>query len=145
MATHHAETIIGVHPGQVFPFLVEPDRLKQWMSGLVDSKALTEGGPRVGARSQETVEEDGRRVVVLTEITQYEVNRTLAVKLENDMFDAVSCYDLEVHAAGTHVKHRFEAKYKGMMRFMAVMIGGMVQKKLEGDMQRLKQAAERGG
>jgi uncharacterized protein YndB with AHSA1/START domain len=143
MATHNVEVLITAQPEQVFPFLVEPERLKQWMNGLKESKPLTEGGVRVGARSEEIVEEEGRRMVVLTEITHLEFNRTLVVKLENEIFDAVSTYELLAAIGGTNVKHSLETSYKGMMKLMAGMIGGMVQKKLEGDLHRLKAVAER--
>jgi len=144
MGRHRVEVVIGAPPERVFPFLVEPELLKQWMSGLKESRPLTEGGLRVGARSEELVEEDGRRMVVLTEVVCLDHNRALVVKLENEIFDAISSYELQAAGDATTLVHELETTYKGMMKLMSAMIGGMVQKKLEGDLERLRSLVQRG-
>lgn len=136
--------MIAATPEAVFCFLIDPNRLSHWMTGLVERTPLTEGGPRVGARARQVVEDAGRRIVFVSEITHLEVNRTLILKLESDLVDAISSYELEASSEGTRLRHRLEPSYKGMMRFMAPMIRGTVQQKLESDLQRLKHAAERG-
>lgn len=144
MARHRVEVVIGAPPERVFPFMIEPELLKQWMNGLKESRPLTEGGLRVGARSEELVEEDGRRMVVLTEVVRLDHNRALVVKLENEIFDAVSSYELLAAGDATALVHELETTYKGMMKLMSAMIGGMVQKKLEGDLERLRSLVQRG-
>ena len=52
---------IGAAPATVFPWLVDPDRLGKWVSGFVGSEPIGSGEVRVGARSRDTIEAEGRR------------------------------------------------------------------------------------
>lgn len=142
MAEYRAQVSIAATPVQIYPFLTEPERLKQWLGGLVESKPLTEGGTRVGARSLEIVEENGRRMEMESVILDVRTNELLAVEISSSMALMRSEYRLTGDGARTRVDHTMNAHYKGFVRLLAPFIRGMVQKKIDGDLDRLRQVVE---
>ncbi|HLL53934.1 MAG TPA: SRPBCC family protein [Myxococcaceae bacterium] len=145
VVTNVAEVQLSAPPAAVFPFLVEPERLKAWLGGLSESVPLTEGGPRVGARSREVVTEGGERVEMVTEITRYERNRLMAVHITADGFTMDATYQLWESSGGTKLRYEAETKFEPVMfRLLAPLIQPEVQQKLERDLRRLKQLAESG-
>jgi carbon monoxide dehydrogenase subunit G len=48
-------------PAQVWPWLTEPERMKQWMKGLLEVTFLSEGEQGVGSRARFKIKE-GRRI-----------------------------------------------------------------------------------
>jgi carbon monoxide dehydrogenase subunit G len=142
MAEYRAQAGIAATPAQIYPYLVEPDRLKQWLGGLVESTPLTEGGTRVGARSREIVEENGRRFELESLVLDVRTNELLVVEISGSMGLMRSEYRLTGEGARTRVHHIMNARYKGFIRLLAPFIKGMVQRKIEGDLERLRQAVE---
>lgn len=140
-----ATVAISAPPAAVFPFLVEPERLKSWMGGLTESVPLTEGGPRVGARSREVVEQDGRRVELITELTAYEVNRRLHARITSDGFAVEARYLLRENAGSTVLSYETESTFDSVVfRVLAPLIQSDVQAKLEQDLARLRKLSESG-
>ncbi len=72
---------IGAPPATVFPWLVEPDRLSRWISGFIGSEPIGSGEVRVGSRSRDIIEAEGRRIEVETEIVELRPGERLAVRI----------------------------------------------------------------
>jgi uncharacterized protein YndB with AHSA1/START domain len=145
VVTNVAEVQLSAPPAAVFPFLVEPDRLKAWLGGLTESVPLTEGGPRLGARSREVVVEGHQTMEMVTEITGFEHNRLLEVHITGDGFTMDAAYRLWESSGGTRLRYEAETKFEPVMfRLLAPIIQPEVQQKLERDLRRLKQLAESG-
>lgn len=141
MATYTVSTEIAAPPEIVFPFLMEPDRLRQWLGGFVSSEPLTEGPVRVGTKSVDVFTEGGREMRMTTEITAFERSRRMEVAIRSPQGEAVSDYRLE-GAARTRVTHRQTLQFTGVYRFLAPFIGGVIRRRLAADLARLKQAIE---
>ncbi len=145
MSTYQVEETIAAAPDEVFRHLTEPALLTRWIGGLVSSKPLTEGGLKVGARSLETVEENGRRVEMETTIVRLELNRRFESTIQAPHLEGLAQYCLSPEQDGTRVTHTLEARYKGvLMRCMAPFMGSAVRKKLASDLGRLKRLVEGG-
>src|SRR5258708_7735998 len=101
----HVETSANFnHPAaQIWPWLVEAPRLKQWLGGFVDSIPQDRGGLRVGARSKELVDLDGRRWEIASEVTALTPPRRIKLHMVADDFEDDSEYLLEEHAGVTVV------------------------------------------
>jgi len=139
------EITINASPERVFPYLTDPQLLPKWLSGLVESKPITEGGLRVGAKSIETIAENGQSFTMESEITRYEPNREMQVRLTSDMLEVLADYELQPEGNGTKLRYTATMNYKGFItRVMAPLLSGSIRNKLEGDMSRLKQLVEAG-
>ena len=73
--------LIDCTPEQLWPWIEEPDKQKQWMKGLLENVDMSDGPTRVGSTFRMTIQE-GRRVAEYTgEITNYDPHRRLGVRL----------------------------------------------------------------
>ena len=85
-AVNQAAIEIERPAAEVFPWLTEPEKLRQWIGGRVETAPLTEGRPRVGARSREVVVMGKGRTEMESEVTALEPGRLLAVRLASPGF-----------------------------------------------------------
>jgi uncharacterized protein YndB with AHSA1/START domain len=143
-AGRNEHTVEIVRPAAaVFPWLIEPERLKQWIGGLAESTPLTEGGIRVGARSQEVIIERGQRYAMETEVTAYEPDRLLGVLITSDGFEVDGRYELEQRGNTTYVHYVGDARYRvWFARLMEPVVTPAAQKALEQNMGKLKTLVE---
>ncbi len=137
--------VIAAAPEAVFPWLTEPQKLTQWLGGLVESRPLGDGVLRVGARSIEVVEENGRRIEMETVVTRLEPARTLAARIEASPFACDVEYELAPVAGGTEVRYSSEVRMKGAMRILTPLLAGAIRRKTGTDLASLKRAVEGGG
>jgi uncharacterized protein YndB with AHSA1/START domain len=143
MATYDASIEIDATPADIFPFLVEPERLKRWVGGFVEARPLTDGPVGPGSRSIDVIRENGREMELHTEITRYEPPNAVFVAIRAGGMDAISEYQLEPRDAGTIVRHSQRVRYSGVLRLVGPFVGGVVRRKMREDLERLKAAVER--
>ncbi len=91
---HEASVEIDRPAFEVFPWLVEKDKLMQWISGLKEMTPETDMGLIVGARGKELMVLNGTRFELLTEITTLIPNKLLTIKLKSDGFKGDVAYIL---------------------------------------------------
>ena len=132
---------------EVMPWIVEPDKLKQWVGGFVSSKDLSNIGMKVGAQG-ETVLADpnqpGVTYIIKEELTAFEPNKLIELRMwVPDVFHGTVRYELtEANGATTvHAYAKFDYD-RWLFRLIEPMITPSAQKKTEEDMNRLKQAVE---
>lgn len=142
MASHQARIDIAATPEEVFPYLIRPELLKQWIDGFVESRKVTEGETGLGTKSVDVFEERGRETLMETEIIGFEPARQLKVTISHAMVEAVSAYRLE-GTGPTSVSHHQELRLKGVARLFGPFARGATQRRMEADLARLKQAVER--
>jgi uncharacterized protein YndB with AHSA1/START domain len=126
-------------PEKVFPYLIEPDKVKLWIGGLVESKVLTDGPPRPGSKSQDIVEDHGERIVFDSEILELVPNRFLSVRLSNETMDAVSQFKMKPDG----LEHIQQVKCKGWMRMISLFLRAPIEAKLNEDFAKLKNLIEK--
>ena len=139
---YRAEIEIEAPPEEVFPYLTEPDRIAQWVDGLVEITPLTEGGHRVGATARLVVEQDGNRYEFIDEVTSTTANESLELHSQSDMFDADIRWELEPSKNGTHATAVMRTDFHGFYRFLAPMMRSTAEEQLQSDFERLKQLIE---
>lgn len=134
---------LAAPPEVVFGFLTEPAKLKTWIGGLVESRPVGDGALRVGARAVEIVEEGGRRMEMASVVTAVEARKRLVVEIQNDFALMENEFQLEPGVNGqTKLTQTLRVNYRGWMRMLAPFLGGMTQRKLEGDLASLKKVAQ---
>lgn len=127
---------------RVFAWLVEPELMLRWIGGLREFDPL-DPEPGVGARSRQVVELAGRRMEVESRITAFEPERLVAAALDGKGFHVDTRHELEDDGGGTLVRAAAHTRLSGLA---GRLLGGVVergaQRKLEGDLVRLKQLVE---
>ncbi|HET7740092.1 MAG TPA: SRPBCC family protein [Mycobacterium sp.] len=134
----HAERTITISapPSEVFAFFTTPSNDQRWRAGVKDIKA--EGGPRVGAVVHQTIAGPmGRGVKADIMITAYEPNTRYAFRAVEGPVRPVGSYVFTQVEGGTAVTFALSAEVAGLKK---LMMGGPVQKSMEGEMAALDTA-----
>jgi uncharacterized protein YndB with AHSA1/START domain len=105
---------------EVFAYVDDDAKLRQWVTGILESSRAP-GPARPGASFRQVVDLGNGRLELQGELTEYEPNRVLAVRLRSRLCDMDVRYEFEPRNGSTSIVKR------------------IAQKKLEADFGRLRQ------
>jgi uncharacterized protein YndB with AHSA1/START domain len=126
-------------PTQVFPWLIEPEKLKQWIAGFKETRQLTPGPVGVGTKSRDLVVLGSDTTVMNVEITALEPNKLLAARIDSDGFTDDIRYQLTELNGKTRLEYTALTRYKiWLAKIMEPVITPAAQKKLVEDTAKLK-------
>jgi len=134
---------IGKPPPEVFPWLVEADKVPQWMSGLQVYEPLEPGPLRIGSRIRQELTVSGQHLRFELEVTELDAPRRAVLRFEGSGFKAANEYsvgDADGGARVTWVISGDTTSFKA--RLIAPMVQAKLQEKLDGDLVRLRSLLE---
>ena len=136
-------TDVRVPRDRLFAYLTDPTTVKQWQPDVVESRPLTDGGVRPGARWRVTVEEPRRgRFELQTWVVALTPNNRVVYGMDEPSSTAEIEYKLTDSPAGTHIESTATFHMKGFFRLFAPLVRGMVRRKFESRLNLLRDAAE---
>lgn len=113
-------TIIDAPAATVFLWLEDNDRLKKWVPNIVEDEPLVETPEKVGSKFRQVFLENGRRMEMIGEITEFVENERLRVYITGKMFDLDVDYILApLSETQTELTQDSEIKFKGFMMLFA--------------------------
>lgn len=125
---------------EVFAYIDEDEKVKQWIGGLISTERTTAGRPGVGSRFRQKVKVGSRVMELDGELLAYEPNRHLRVKLNSDLCEMIVSYDFEGDGARSRLRYTCDSKYHGLFyRLLSPLIKYVTQQKLRKDFARLEQ------
>ena len=128
-------------PEEVFPWLLEEDKVPQWTSDL--QRYEQQGPLRQGARVRQTLTVAGG-ITLDMEITRYDPPSGAETRFETNGVDVVSAYALERHDGRTRLTQTLDAKAGSFTaRMLIPVVQGRLEKKLTEDLERLREVLER--
>lgn len=74
-------TEFAATPAKIWPFLEDPERIKQWMVGVVDDRPTSDGPLGVGSTFEMDIREGRRITTYQGEITAYERESRMGIKM----------------------------------------------------------------
>lgn len=133
---------------EVWPWIVEEEKLTQWVSWLIEVHDLTPGREGNGARRKWVMIDpnmNNQRMEIEGEVVEFEPGRVSSMKLNSPgMFTGRGTYRLtELGDGRTRVEYvsTFEME-SAMARLLEPVITPQAQKKAEDDLASLKRAVE---
>ena len=131
---------ISKPPEEVFPWLLEEDKVPQWTSDL---DAYDVHGPLgEGARVVQTLSIAGGLKLDL-EITRYDPPRGAESRVRDQRHQAHHGYELAPNGGGTRLTQTLDAKAGGITaRMLIPVVQGRLEKKVTQDLERLKGVLE---
>jgi uncharacterized protein YndB with AHSA1/START domain len=141
----HDHTIeIARRAAELFPYLVEPEHVRRWTGGSSVSEPLTEGPPRLGSRSRETVDAYGVRTTIEIEIARYEPPHALDLAVSGRVFGSLSSYRLaEVAGPATELTAALETELKlPGAEMLEPFAAARIERHFHESLARLKEVAE---
>ncbi|MBK8025330.1 MAG: SRPBCC family protein [Chloroflexi bacterium] len=144
MAAH--EIVIDRSPSEVFTWLDDPQKARQWVPGLVDIQPITPGGSRAGAKARHVYRENGRTFETEEEMLIYEPNRHIKIRGRAAGFEMTAEYQLSPTGAGTLLRFESTLRFNNpVMRLLTPLLTRGADQRTVQDLQRLKALVEAGG
>ena len=139
MASFSHSVEIPRPPADVFPWLLDEDKVPRW-TGHLERYERVDGGPLGhGSKVRQVLEVSGRTIDVTLEITGYEPPSGAQTRFSTNGIQVVSSYALEAAGAGTRLTQSLEAKPSGLSaRMLVPVIQPRLEKKLTEDLERLR-------
>jgi carbon monoxide dehydrogenase subunit G len=125
-------------PEDVFPWLLDEDKVPRWTSGL--SRYEQESPLRAGAHLKQVLALGGSDLVLDLELTRYEPPRTAECRTSVSGIDLVIAYALAANGAGTRLTQTLDGKASKLSaRMLIPVVQGRLEKKVTGDLERLRE------
>ena len=139
MASFSHSVEIPRPPAEVFPWLLEEDKVPRWTGHLERYERLDDGPLGQGSKVRQVLDVSGRTIDVTLEVTGYQPPSGAQTRFSTNGIDVVSSYALEAAGAGTRLTQSIEAKPSGLSaRMLVPVIQPRLEKKLTEDLERLR-------
>ena len=126
-------------PAEVFPWLLDVDKVPRWTGHLERYERLGDGALARGSRLRQVLDVAGRRIDVELEITRYEPPHGAETRFSSNGIDVVNGYALQPAGAGTRLTQTLEAKPKSFSaRILVPVVQPRLESKLTADLERLR-------
>jgi hypothetical protein len=126
-------------PAEVFPWLLEADRVPRWTGHLERYERVDDGPLGRGSKVRQVLDVSGRRIDVTLEVTGYEPPTGAQTRFSTNGIDVVNSYALEAVGGGTRLTQSVEAKPSGLAaRMLVPVVQPRLEQKLTEDLERLR-------
>jgi len=134
-------TTITRPPAEVFPWLIEPEKVRQWMTGLEVYQPLDPGPIAVGSRIRQELSVSGQHLKFELQVTLLRPPSAAELRFEGSGFKAVNEYTITSANAGsdaavTWVISGDTTSFKA--KLLAPMVQAKLEEKLDTDLVRLR-------
>jgi carbon monoxide dehydrogenase subunit G len=133
-------TTVARPPAEVFPWLIEPDKVRQWMTGLERYEPLEPGPLTVGSRIRQELVVSGQHLRFELHIVRLEPPSAAELRFEGSGFKASNEYTVTqadgLGSAVTWVIAGETTSFKA--KLLAPMVQAKLEEKLDTDLVRLR-------
>jgi carbon monoxide dehydrogenase subunit G len=130
-------------PADVFPWLLDADKVPRWMTGLERYEPLDAGALRVGSRIDQALVVSGHQLRFELEVTRLEPPHAATLRFEGSGFKAANEYSVGAAGTGSEVTCVISGDTTSFKaRLIAPMVQAKLQEKLAADLARLRAALE---
>jgi carbon monoxide dehydrogenase subunit G len=130
-------------PADVFPWLVEPDKVPRWMSGLERYEPVEPGPLRVGSRIRQELVVSSQHLRFELELTELDAPRRAVLRFEGSGFKAANEYTVTEEAGGARVTWVVSGDTTSFKaKLIAPMVQARLQAKHDEDLARLRALLE---
>ena len=131
-------------PHDVFAFISEPENMPHWDPAIQGVARKTPGPVGLGSELTLTAEEGGRRVTIVSKVTEFEADRLFGVAATFSGVPLLLRWRIEPEGSGTRLTTEGEANLSGVLSLAGGYIRGIVTDRLNLAHQNLKRALEGG-
>ena len=133
-------TTVARPPAEVFPWLIEPDKVRQWMTGLERYEPLDPAPLTIGSRIRQELVVSGQHLKFELHLVRLEPPSAAELRFEGSGFKAANEYTVTsadgAGAAVTWVIWGEATSFKA--KLIAPMVQAKLEEKLDTDLVRLR-------
>ena len=117
-------------PREVFKWIEDSEKAKEWMSSVSETEILHETANRIGTTFREIVEDDDGNMEMQGQITKFEANKLIAFHLESKVNVVDVEYSIEEIEGGARLHYQADIQWKFPVNIMSIFVGKRIQKKI---------------
>lgn len=126
-------------PAEVFPWLLEADKVPVWTGHLETYERLDDGALARGSRMRQVLDVSGRRIDVELEVTRYDPPNGAETRFSTNGIEVVNAYRLDAAGTGTRLTQSVDAKPSGLAaRLLVPVVQPRLEEKVTQDLERLR-------
>lgn len=146
------QIVIHAKPASVFYWLEKPERAKKWQQEVTATVITQQTPNNVGTTFVETIQEGNKSTCMAGLVTEFSRDKKLAIRLHSAQLSLHIVFELEAvedatDAAATKVTQTASIQFKGIMRFMALLLRPLFEKRIREngtrDLMALKKVCEK--
>jgi carbon monoxide dehydrogenase subunit G len=131
---------LAAAPADVFPWLLDADKVTRWQSGIERYEPAAAGPLRVGSRIHEDLSVSGYSLRLELEVVRLEPPERADLHFQGSGFRARNQYVLAAAPDGARVTWAIEGDATSFKaRLIVPMVQSKLQDKLDGDLRRLRE------
>jgi carbon monoxide dehydrogenase subunit G len=125
-------------PAEVFPYLLEADKVPQWTSDL---SSYEPAGPlAAGTEIRQVISIGGNHITLNMTLDRYEPPAGAVVAFSTNGVDVENTYVVEATGGGSRVTQGLDAKASSFTaRMLIPVVQGRLEKKVTDDLERLRE------
>jgi carbon monoxide dehydrogenase subunit G len=126
-------------PTEVFPWLLDADKVPAWMTGLEAYEPLDPGPLRVGSRIRQNLTVSGQHLHFVMEVARLQPPADALLRFEGSGFKAANEYSVTEAPGGSAVTWAISGDTTSFKaKLLAPMVEAKLQEKIDGDLARLR-------
>lgn len=130
-------------PAEVFPWLLDADKVPRWMTGLEAYEPLENGPLRVGSRIRQELSVSGQSLRFELELAHLDPPSAAVLRFEGSGFKAANEYAVSAAGSAANVTWVISGDTTSFKaRLIAPMVQAKLQEKLDTDLARLRALLE---
>ena len=133
-------TTVARPPAEVFPWLIEPEKVRRWMTGLERYEPLQPGPLAIGSRIRQELVVSGQHLKFELHIVRLEPPSAAELRFEGSGFRAANEYTVtDADGAGSAVTWVISGETTSFKaKLLAPMVQAKLEEKLDTDLVRLR-------
>ena len=140
MASFSHTVSIPKPPGEVFPWLLEEDKVPQWTTRLQAYDVIGGGAIARGTRIRQVLTVSGQALDIEMEITRFDPPGSAESRFSTNGMDVETTYALRENGGGTELTQTLEGKANGFKaRLLLPVVQPKLQEKIAEDLARLRE------
>jgi len=121
---------INSTPQEVFGWLEDPEKAKQWMTSVTETEILHETPDRVGTSFRETVEDEGGSLEMQGFISGFEADKSIAFHLESRVNTVDVEYWVGKIGTGVCLEYHADIRWKFPMNIISIFMGHKIRQNI---------------
>lgn len=140
--TSEQSIFIKASPVTIFNYLMDVNNRKSYIPALEEVIMLDKGPIKKGSRYIEVANIAGRRLKTTYQVIEFEQNKHTAAQTLESIFPIRADLDLTESSGGTELTISLNFKLKGIFKFGASFVKGIVDQQAQGILVKIKEALE---
>jgi carbon monoxide dehydrogenase subunit G len=117
-------------PEEVFSWIKDPERAKEWMTSVAETELLSGTPNTVGSTFREVVRDQNSETEMHGVVTGYEENQMLSFHLRGEYNTVDVEFRVKKIGARTRVTQSADIRWRGFMKVMSIFLGRRIKKEI---------------